>query len=144
MRGPWQATVVSSETGAANKSFKTAVESDWGSELGTGFFGVVRYERKFNRPTGLVPNQQVSIVVTEVDFFAECRLNDQDLGSFTFGDSGSSFQVAGLLKDFNHLIIDVRLSKEDQQHPSRADRRELPGGLIGTVYLEIENEGSTE
>ena len=116
------------------------MESDWESELGRDFLGVVRYERKFNRPTGLVPNQQVAVVVTDVDFHAECRLNDQPIGSLTYGDGGASFQVGSLLKDYNLLIIDVRLSKEDQQHPSRADRHELSGGLIGTVYLEIEND----
>jgi len=109
--------------------------------LGADFLGVVRYERKFNRPTGLVPNQQVDIVVTDVDFFAECRINDQLLGSLAFGDNGASFPIASLLKDFNHLSIDVRLSKEDQQHSSRVDRRGLPGGLIGSVYLEIASDG---
>ena len=138
LHGPWQATVVAGEIDSEKRSFDATVESDWESILGKDFCGLVRYQRKFNCPTGLTPNQQVAIVVTEVDFFGECRLNERELGSLTFGNAGS-FEVGGLLESFNNLIIDVRLTAEDQRDRARESRFGLAGGLIGSVYLEIED-----
>ena len=84
----------------------------------------------------MLPGQSVKVVVTNVDFYAECFLNEQRLGELTFGEP-AAFEVGSTLKDFNHLIIDVRLSEADKSNPARAERLGKAGGVIGSVYLEI-------
>ena len=133
LHGPWSATPVVSTD---QEPSKISVQQDWESVFGNSFAGTVRYKRKFNRPTGLLPNQSVKVVVTNVDFYAECFLNDQRLGDLTFGEP-AAFEVGATLKDFNRLIIDVRLSEADKSNPARSERFAAAGGVIGSVYLEI-------
>jgi len=83
-----------------------------------------------------MPNQSVMVIVTQVDFYAVCFLNEQRLGDLTFGEP-AAFEVGTVLKDFNHLIIDVRLNEADKSDAVRTDRFGMAGGLIGSVYLEI-------
>ena len=142
LHGPWNATVlvVDAATGsgdlpAIGLQFQCKIPCDWSHWLGNSFRGRVAYHRKFNRPTGLDPNQKVWLVVEEVDHDAKVYLNDRELGETALSEPPFRVEIQDILTAANLVRLEI-------QKPSDAQsglRQGLAGGLIGSVRLEIED-----
>ncbi len=134
LKGPWALSVIQGDT--TTDSFRCTPPHDWTSELGSGFQGVVEYERKFNSPTNLNPNQVVELVVGAVDYCGFVILNGQKLGAIEFENLESRFQIQEELVGHNRLQIRVEMPA-DVSRKSRGARSNLGGGLLGEVRLDI-------
>jgi hypothetical protein len=105
----------------------------------------VRYQRRFNRPTGLDDGHTVYISFAAVDCFGEVSLNGKSLGRVVGDRPPQRFLVTDLLQPTNELSVVVELPQDDPNSEPlprpAASGKNSPGGLIGEVRLEIE-EGS--
>lgn len=150
LRGPWTCeplarTVlrvdgrVEEEPGALPVPVDYRPPGDWGAALGPNFRGRVRFRRHFNRPSGLEPHEQVWLKTNGVDPAGIVSLNGQELGWAGFLPPPAEFHLTPLLADRNELVfvIDLPRVESGAAAPSRHGREQLPGGLIGEVYLEI-------
>jgi hypothetical protein len=112
--------------------------ADWCEPLGPDYLGVVRYSRKFNRPTNL-RDDRVWLVVEAPRSSGHVFVNNRELGYVRFGAPAGRFDITDLLQDYNAVLIEV-------EHPEIDDGGNaldegsiyLPGGLVGEVRLEIE------
>ena len=151
LRGPWEYQVLlrfdrddTRNIGQDTSELpggRMQMPSDWGESLGNGFRGRVRYQRRFNRPTGLDKGQIVYVSVAAVDCFGEVSLNDTTLGQVVGDRPNQRFVVTEILQSANELSVIVELPRDDPNSDPLlrpAGRENLPGGLIGEVRLEIE------
>lgn len=151
LRGPWQAKVLSAgdpcpaanlQNSEPDRSWRRVPLGDWSSWLGREFRGVVCFQRRFGRPTGLLPTTQVELVIDAVDWQADIFLNDQPLGVCRWGEAPWRRDIGQLLLPSNQLRLTVSLPEwtaaEDQQR--RGDRHGQAGGILGRVVLEIEDQ----
>ena len=109
------------------------IPSDWGDWLGHSFRGRVEYRRRFGLPTQLEPRQAVWLVLEAVDFEASIALNEIELGTMRLGDPPFRVDIGNRLQHSNHLKVVIDLPAE----ADRGERNSAPGGLIGSVRLEI-------
>ena len=132
--GPWQVRIIQQTAGSADlpETFSCRLPGDWTEPLGHDFRGIVRLERRFNRPTGLQPGQPVYLVVQRVDLQGQVTLNDHCLGPVG-PDHPLRQEIAHLLIDPNRLSIEVELRLNCQ----RTGRESQGGGRLGEVRLEI-------
>jgi hypothetical protein len=137
LRGPWEVTLIDRD-GTTEPPRFAYIPAEWqelfGDRAGTGVF-----RRRFNRPTGLEPSDEVWIVLTsvlgEVDFTINGRVSSP--GESIRGVR--EYNVTAELQE--HNLIDVRVTDDPAAHVG------TPGGLWETVYLEIRTrrtEGSDE
>ncbi len=74
LRGPWQLEALARfvlqpdgcyrpETGDLPAASRQRMPADWSAVLGADFFGRVRYQRNFQKPTGLESGERVVLVV---------------------------------------------------------------------------------
>ena len=150
LRGPWRLEAterfVRQPDGtylAATDDLPPAVESkmpaDWGEALGANFYGRVRYQRNFNKPTGLDSGERVFLVVEPPRSEGRIALQGQFLGSVRHGQPPGRFDITKRLESHNRLEIVV-------DHPALDNMRRIagnpanlpPGGLVGEVRLEME------
>jgi hypothetical protein len=154
LRGPWeyQLLVLFQPLDDLPAGGTLHLPADWGDVLGGDFQGVVRFTRRFHRPTGLNAASRVWLVIDDVDWHATVTLNDQLCGDVICSHSTdvsshaasqrcpARFDVTANLLPQNILSISVSspgLSAGGAALP-RPGREGLPGGLIGLVGIEIE------
>ena len=149
LRGPWQLEALQryvahslggfvSQAADVSSQVRSQMPADWCETMGQDFLGVVRYRRKFNRPTNLSA-ERVWLVVEPPRSCGLVRVNGQVLGYVRFGAPPGRFDITPLLNDHNSVEIDV-------EHPELDDAGHAPddgtvyvtGGLVGEVRLEIE------
>ena len=112
--------------------------ADWCEPLGPEFLGVVRYSRKFNRPTNL-SDDRVWLVVEPPRSCGHVFVNGRELGYVRFGAPAGRFDITALLQDYNAICIEVEHPELDDAGNAPDDGSVyIPGGLIGEVRLEIE------
>ncbi len=139
LHGPWQAQVVgdnSPDEQQQRQEMVLKIPCDWGDWLGTRFYGRVLFVRVFGKPTALAEGQRVWINVLAVEQSAEIRLNETLLGRMV-GRQPTRFRIDHLLRRGNRLEVEVTRSAKPQKQPG-AFSPFSPGGLIGSVFLEIE------
>jgi hypothetical protein len=96
--------------------------------------GLVRYQRIFQKPTGLDSGERVWLVVEAPRSRGSVELNYQRLG-----EAAGRFDIIEYLDDHNRLEIVVEHPALDARGVARDDGdTRSPGGLIGEVRLEIE------
>jgi len=159
LRGPWNYQPLIRFLPLASGQLRGAKENvprggtlelpaDWGGVLRCDFQGVVRFTRRFHRPTGLHAASRVWLLVDDVDWRAVVTLNERALGSVVSKlatESGAlrcpaRFDITADLLPQNLLSIDVTspsLTANGFPLP-RPGREDQPGGPIGLVRLEIE------
>lgn len=91
--------------------------------------GRARFTRRFNRPTNLEPHERVLIVLEHPVGRADVQLNGRTLGTAQHGEESARFDVTGILRPMNVLVIDVEVNS---QH-ARA------GELWEAVVIEIQS-----
>ena len=160
LRGPWDyeplarfMTRADSSVSVTNDDLPPSgvieLPGDWSNALGIEFQGIVRFERRFHRPTGLEAASYVWLVIDDVDWQAEVSLNDRVLGTAICSQSSdphqamkcpARFDITALLSPQNWLSIVVTSpTLNDCNTPlPRPGRTGQPGGLIGLVRLEID------
>lgn len=113
--------------------------ADWAAAIGPDFRGRVLFQRYFNKPSGLEVHEQVWLKINGVDPGAAVSLNGQPLGHAGCLPPPAEFHLTPLLADRNELLFLVELPRVEPgaTAPPRYGREQLPGGLIGEVYLEI-------
>ncbi len=136
LHGPWDYEVLSGETAGA-KSGRVKLPCDWGASLGREFRGCVRYRRTFRSPSGLEPHEHVWLVCEGADARAEVQLNGQPVGHIRGYALRSDFEITGLIREHNELLLDVNMPAESVAASLRPGREQLPGGPIGEVRLEV-------
>jgi hypothetical protein len=145
LRGPWSVEPLEQfilrsdggyerSSGGLQPAAKMTMPADWGAVLGATFLGLVRYQRNFQKPTGLESGERVWLVVEGPRSRGTVDLNRKRLG-----DAGGRFDITELLEDHNRLEIVVEHPVVDERGVARDDDdTALTGGLIGEVRLEIE------
>jgi hypothetical protein len=152
LRGPWQLEPVFRYVRHADGGFERRTDelptasrmkmpADWGAALGDDFLGRVRYVRTFHAPPSLQFDERVWLVVEPQRSAARVMLVDELLGVVAAGGPPQRFDITHRLSPDNRLEIFV-------DHPAIADGQEVagefaalpPGGLVGEVRLEIEEE----
>jgi hypothetical protein len=145
LRGPWLVEPVERYVlragGAYERSTahlpaaaKMTMPADWGTVLGVSFLGLVRYQRFFQKPTGLDSGERVWLVVERPRSRGSVELNGKLLG-----EAGSRFDVTQYLEEHNRLEIVVEHPMLDAGGAARDDSdTSSTGGLIGEVRMEIE------
>lgn len=110
---------------------------DWSESLGADYRGVVRFSRKFNRPTNLT--SMVYLVFAAIDGAARVELNGELLGQTERDAIDLRFDVTHLIQLHNRLLVEVALRPlpPADEAAVRGPRADLGGGLIGEVRLEI-------
>jgi hypothetical protein len=142
LRGPWSVEPVERyvldaggryerSTAGLPAAVKMTMPADWGAVLGATFLGLVRYQRLFQKPTGLDSGERVWLVVEAPRSRGTVELNRKRLG-----EAGGRFDITECLEDHNRLEIIVEHPAFDAR--DGGDTRS-PGGLIGEVRLEIED-----
>jgi hypothetical protein len=126
--------------------------ADGGGVLGRDFQGIVRFTRRFHRPTGLTAASRVWLVIDDVDWRATVTLNERRLGEMVCSKSPemasgrevrlcpARFDVTAELLPLNVLSIvmtlpDVQLDGGALRRPGRKGEAASP---IGLVSIEIE------
>ncbi|HEY1598465.1 MAG TPA: hypothetical protein VGG64_02620 [Pirellulales bacterium] len=149
---------------------RAQLPADWGAELGQGFYGRVRYTRRFNRPTNLDPSERVWMVIDGVDARGDYAINGHKLGTIDGYALPSASDITSLLAPSNVLEIEIELQAdvrlgpphplktgqgEESPQPTssldglsdttlRPGRAGLAGGPIGDVRLEIRADAHVE
>lgn len=150
LRGPWQlqplaCTVLLAngtterEPGLLPSACTVQVPADWSAALGADFRGQALYSRRFGCPTGLQPDDQVSLLVEKIDALAQVTINSKSLGAIRITDGACQWPIKHLLQPRNLLEITVehpRLTATSAPLP-RPGREETAGGLVGEVKLVI-------
>ncbi len=106
---------------------RVRMPSDWESLFGTRA-GRVRFSRRFHRPTGLEPETRVLVNFTGIGGRGSVLLNQQFLGGVHQCREPVAFDVTALLEPSNMLEVVLEY---------RPNLDESPGGIWGTVYVEI-------
>ena len=145
LRGPWLLEPVERYVPRAGGGYerstanlpvaaKMTMPADWRPVLGASFLGLVRYQRTFQKPTGLESGKRVWLVVEEPRARGRVDLNRKHLG-----EAGGRYDITEFLEEHNQLEIAVEHPAVDVGGAARDDGdTSLSGGLIGEVRLEIE------
>ena len=108
---------------------------------GAGFRGLVRYRRRFNRPTNLDPTERVWLVIEQAIGRGQYSLNGQPLGTIGADARSASSDITSLLALRNVLEIDFELPDRTAGHPLTPNpspaRGEGDNALPGDVRLEV-------
>jgi hypothetical protein len=141
--GPSSAPAYHIQPLADQEPREVSTPGHWGSTLGDDFRGRVEYVRRFGLPTNLSLDERVFLVVERVDWEADISLNGQRLGAVNYVAGPGRFDITPWLRPRNELTIGVELPpwSAAAEPAGRADRRGLPGGLVGEVRLEITSPG---
>src|SRR6185312_14485114 len=75
---------------------KMTMPADWGAVFGATFLGRVRYQRTFQKPTGLDAGERVWLVVEGPRSRGSVELNRKRLG-----EAGGRFDITAYLEDHN-------------------------------------------
>ena len=145
LRGPWQVEPVERYVLRADGGYerstadlpaaaKMTMPADWAAVLGASFLGLVRYQRIFQKPTGLESGERVWLVVEAPQSRGTVELNHMRLG-----DAGGRFDITEHLADHNRLTILVEHPAVDEGGVADDDNAtRMVGGLVDEVRLEIE------
>lgn len=132
LKGPWQYQLLADSSddsrpsaGRPEQAGRIKLPADWQECFGE-FRGRVRYERHFNRPTNLDPEERVYVVFEEIGGQASVQLNETDLGIAGNKPGPFEFEIKDLLQQRNLLCVEVEFLAENE-----------PGGLWAPVAIEI-------
>ncbi|MFO0901734.1 MAG: hypothetical protein U0939_01970 [Pirellulales bacterium] len=110
------------------------VPGDWRSVAGDDFRGVVRFVRRFGRPTGLDPADRVVLVVEQIGGRASVWLQGDKLADAPASQHPFRCDLTERLAAANELWIDLEWlgggASEDVAPPFEC-------GYVGEVRLEI-------
>lgn len=129
--GPWRVAWLPSSGAAADRQLERTVRlpASW-RELFGDVAGRARFERRFNRPTGLSTAHRVSIVLEEVAGRVQVALNGEALSAASDPRGRQVFDVTPRLQPHNQLMVELEFDP--------AVNPDVPGGLFRAVVLEIE------
>jgi len=158
LRGPWnieplwrwvpgdQASWQQSSTDLPPGGTFTAPQR-WSNVLGPDFRGSAKLSRRFHRPTGLEPDSKLWLVVGDLAWPTEIRLNEQPIASINSGrESGEEppqeslrSEIGRLVEPQNMLILLVTAPPISAGHaPPLGEESDCPFNWLGQVWLEIE------
>jgi hypothetical protein len=149
LRGPWQLEPVFRFVPGADGELERVADSlppattmhvpaDWSAAFGADFFGRVRYVRPFNAPPGLLPEERVWLVVEPQRSDVRVMMSEEMLGTVPTAGGARRFDITHRLSPHNRLEIFVDHPPIDAERIAGAGSDRLPGGLVGEVWLEIE------
>src|SRR5262249_45018711 len=135
LRGPWECEPLARAVAGADGRIRTATEAlppprrmvlpcRWGDGGLPDFAGRVRFCRRFGLPRQLDPHERVWLTFAGVDGVARVSLNGHFLGQPERAAEPFEFEITGLLRERNELLVDVEAPTDK-------------GGLWGEVALEI-------
>jgi hypothetical protein len=117
---------------------RVKLPTDWAESVGPNFRGIVRYKRRFNKPSGLESGEAVWLVVEAVRSAAQLTLNDCPLGELRAGDPPFRKLITEML--FLNNDLEIMVGHPELQNtgwPVANSEIDRPGGIIGEVKLEI-------
>lgn len=151
LRGPWQVEACASPIAVQPEpGFSIAVSAevpgDWGTTLGSRFFGRARYRRNFQWPQPLASHERLWLVCEGADARGSLALNGVPLGAVRGYALASSFDVTPIAQRRNELLLEVELPPGEAGGAAllRPGREQLPGGPLGQVRLEVRAEHSLD
>lgn len=138
IRGPWQRTVLVASAGLEELPETATVKmpSSWVDDLGPAFEGTIRYQRHFNKPTGIDDSTPIQIAFDKLVGTAVIQLNGKPLGRLAWPETAHAYDVRGKLEPRN--LIDVELTTLTEQELANTSQEPPPQrGLVGEVRLKI-------
>ena len=123
LRDPWEVSV-----GESAEWSRTDLDSAW-ARFGGRPAGRVRFRRRFSRPSGLEPGDEVRLVIEAPVVSGTVVLNGNVLGVVEPSEFPAEFAVGDRLQDGNLLEVDVVTAETDAS--------DLPAGPWKLVVLEI-------
>ncbi len=138
IRGPWQRTVLNDgaqDVSADDREVANVkMPGSWSADLGEDFQGTVRYQRMFNRPTGITQETTLRLVFQQIVGDADVHLNDELLGTILWPNQTGSFDVTDRMNPRNQIRVDIQALRSGK---AGADQAPPPGGMVGEVQLQI-------
>src|SRR4029079_1244874 len=109
LRGPWTVEPLKRFALQPDRSYKPVddcwpaaarmtMPADWAAVLGSSFLGRVRYQRNFQKPTGLESGERVWLVVEGPRSCGSVELNGKRLGDVAVGEPSGRFDITALLE----------------------------------------------
>ncbi len=131
LRGPWEYEPLS-PSAASSPSVQPSpgrvkLPTDWADLRSRNLSGRVRFRRRFHRPTGLSPHQQVVIVVEQVPPATAVALDDRPLGQTREAGTPTEFDITTRLRDSNVLTLEIELPPPSATGPFGEVRLEIRG-----------------
>lgn len=151
LRGPWSVEPIKRFVLQPDGSYRptedhlppgarATMPADWSALFGADFLGRVRYRRTFQKPTGLDSGERVFLVVEGPRSRGWVALHCQPLGNVVEG-ALLRVDITERLEDHNMLEIEVDdPALEGSGNRLGTSTRSGPGGLVGEVRLEIEED----
>lgn len=135
LRGPWQCEPLARAVTQAGGHLEMMPQAlpppcsmtmpcRWGDGGLGNFAGRVRFRRRFGMPRQLDPHEVVWLTFAGAEASVQVTLNSHFLGRSEQASQPFEFEVTGLLRERNELIVDVEASSGN-------------GGLWGEVALEV-------
>ncbi|VAX36276.1 hypothetical protein MNBD_PLANCTO02-329 [hydrothermal vent metagenome] len=141
LKGPWNyrwLKTLSSikESGSAEKTdFLTEgtaqMPMSWQNLFGEKE-GIAQFERRFQPPTNLEPNEQIAIVFDGIGGSGTVALNGQSLGKIETSEKIQRFDITNYLQPSNLLLVEITCDCDFSFN--------APAGLYETVAIEISKE----
>jgi len=139
LRGPWQCEPLArAELGADGKiDWSTSalpsaggvrLPASWQNLFGA-FRGRVIFRRRFHPPSNITSDDRLSLVFDSIGGAATISLNGRSLGTATTTTLPARFDVTGLLRTNNEVVVELVFADFEASAP--------PGGLYAPIALEI-------
>lgn len=135
LHGPWEYETLAAGATVETRTGRIKLPGNWAGELGEDFRGRVQFRRRFGRPRELGADEQVWLILEGVDPGGRVSLNGTELGQVAHYGEQAAFAITPLLESRNEVAID--LNPAGGKSALRPGRESRPGGLLGSVRLEI-------
>ena len=97
----------------------------------------IRLERRFGRPSGLAAGDRVILLVADAAVTADVVVNGSPLPAVVGGEDRWAHDITPLLRDRNHLILEVAAGSVVDADERGKRGRGRPPAAVGTVTIEI-------
>ncbi len=131
LKGPWDVRRLDRDEPASRILMPASWQTLFGDEP-----GLAEFRRKFNLPTNLEAHEYVWIVFDGIRGSVKVSLNGHTLGQIADSVATAEFEITRHLLLHNELIVELTFAGADPDNG--------PGGLWGTVALEIRFRGNDD
>ena len=119
LRGPWEVqwlgavSTEDAENGQPQQRERVHLPADW-EQLIAGRSGRVRLTRRFHKPSGLEPEEEVALVFDDLPARTTISLNAEQVGQLASRTAGERIVVTERLHPVNTLEIEMEINSASE------------------------------